>query len=97
MFVAKPLGAWLAVMRAREVGESWKRSGLFTVAAVSMLFALCSKEIALMWLVLFLLHLFVFESSQSWPVRFKMLGGVVVVFGIYFGLHSDIANRYFDF
>ncbi len=87
------LGAWLLVSHAREAGSHCKRSSLFVAAAFSMLVALCSKEIALMWLVLFLLHLFVFENKQSWRVKFATFAGMLVVFGIYFGLHSLPAHR----
>ena len=87
------LGAWLLVSRAWETRPGWRRSSLFIGASLLMLLALCSKEIALMWLVLFLLHLFAFEKKQPWRARFAMLAGMLVVFGIYFGLHSLPAHR----
>ena len=87
------LSAWVTIVRARQTREGWRRNGLFVAAAISMLLALCAKEIALMWLVLFLLHLFLFESGQSWRSKFAMFAGVAFVFGIYFGLHSLPAPR----
>ncbi len=46
-----------------------------------------------MWLVLFLLHLFGFEYRQSRRTKFALFGGMALVFGIYFGLHSLPAHR----
>ena len=57
------LAAWLLAWRAREVNRSWKRVGVSAAAGLLLLLALCSKEIALMWLVLFLLHLFRISRS----------------------------------
>ena len=86
------LGAWLLVLRAREA-IAGKRVALFGFAALSMLIALCAKEIALMWLVIFLLHMFFFERSEPWKSRLFHLAGMLAVFGIYFGLHSLPAHR----
>ena len=87
------LGAWLLVSRAWETGSRWKRALLSAAAALSMLVALCSKEIALMWLVLFLGHLFAFEKRQAWRRKFALLAGMVAVFGVYAALHSLPAHR----
>lgn len=86
------LSAWLLVSRAREFAGK-KRALLFVCAAVSMLVALCAKEIALMWLVIFLLHLAFFETEESWKSRFSLFAGMLLVFGIYFVLHSLPAHR----
>jgi tetratricopeptide (TPR) repeat protein len=87
------LSAWLLVRQAPEASRQWQRTALWSVAALFMLIALCSKEIALMWLVLFLLHLFVFEKAQPWRAKLALLGGVATVFGIYYVLHSLPAHR----
>ena len=86
------LGAWLLVLRAREV-RGGKRAALFTASALSILIALCAKEIALMWLVIFLFHLVFFEKEQPWKARLSLIAGMLVVFGIYFGLHSLPVHR----
>lgn len=86
------LGAWLLVLRAREAG-GWKRGALFSVSGFLMLIALCAKEIALMWLVIFLLHLLFFETTQPWKSRLFHFGGMLAVFAIYFALHSLPAHR----
>ena len=86
------LGAWLLVLRARTA-VGWKSSALFAAAGFSMLSALCAKEIALMWLVIFLLHLLFFETTQPWKYRLFHFGGMLAVFAIYFALHSLPAHR----
>ena len=87
------LSAWLLVIRAREARGISARVALGALAAVTMLVALCSKEIALMWLVLFLGHLFVCEKGLTWRAKIGVFLGVAVVFAAYFGLHSLPEHR----
>ena len=86
------LGAWLLVSRAWE-RRGGKRAALLCMAGLSMLIALCAKEIALMWLVIFLLHLLFFEKALPWKSRIILISGMLVIFGIYYGLHSLPAHR----
>ena len=46
-----------------------------------------------MWLAIYCLHLFAFEKSQPWSARLTVFAGLLVVFGIYFGLHSLPPHR----
>jgi len=82
------LGAWLMALRAFDAKASWPRC-LWTIGAgMAMLASLCSKEIALVWLVLFLLWLAVDRQRRSGAARlaiFATLGGVL---GLYAWLHS---------
>ena len=82
------LSAWLLLARGSETVSGWKRAAFFICAAVSMLLAVCSKEIALMWLALFVLHLFAFERVRPRTTKLAFLGGILLVFGIYTALHS---------
>lgn len=82
------LSAWLLVIRARETPKIAVRLSLAVLAAATMLIALCAKEIALMWLLLFLGHLFVCEKSMALRAKFGVLLAVVAVFGTYYILHS---------
>ena len=87
------LSAWLLLIRAREAARTPVRLSLAALAAIAMLVALCSKEIALMWLVLFLAHLFLCEKRLSLRAKLGVFLGVGLVFAAYFGLHSLPEHR----
>lgn len=82
------LSAWLLLLRALEAGAPSKRWGFGALGVAAMLLALCSKEIALVWLLLLLVHLFAFDRRKSWRVKWIVLGGIAVVFLCYAVLHS---------
>jgi len=84
--------AWLLVLRAGECAALWKKAGLRGLAAAAMLLALCSKEIALIWLALGVGHLW--WKGQA-GVRGKLLttAAVLIVLGLYAVLHSLPAPR----
>jgi tetratricopeptide (TPR) repeat protein len=85
--------AWLLLIRARETQKIAGRVILFVFAAATMLVALCAKEIALIWLLLFLGHLFVCEKSIPRAAKISILIAVVALFGAYFFLHSLPEDR----
>ena len=69
------LSAWLLWIK---IGDT--RSG---VPAVLLMLALCSKEIALVWVVLFLFHLFVFDQTQTRKVKTitcGVIGGCLIFY-----------------
>lgn len=83
------LGAWLLLLRAMEAGLApSKKIVLGGLAAISLLIGLCSKEIALVWLLLILVQVFAFDRERPWRVKWTVLGGAAAVFAIYFTLHS---------
>lgn len=83
------LSAWLLLLRAMEPGmAAWKRSVLALLSAVSLLIGLCSKEIALVWLLLLLVHLFIFDREHPWKTKWTVLAGAAAVFAVYAVLHS---------
>jgi len=82
------LGAWLLAWRAMDAGMPWKRITLGILAAISLLVGLCSKEIALVWLLLILGHLFLFDREHSRAARWTVLAGVGSVLGLYALLHA---------
>ncbi len=86
------LAAWLATLRLDEA-RGLRRVLLAVGAAVSMLLALCSKEIALVWLGLFVLHLLFFTRDRPWRMRGALLTGALAVFACYAWLHSLPAPR----
>jgi tetratricopeptide (TPR) repeat protein len=87
------LSAWLLLLRALAAGQVWKRAMLSVLAAGSILVALCSKEIALVWLLLFLVHLFAFDRTRSWRIKWTVLAGIAAVFGVYAILHAQPGYR----
>jgi tetratricopeptide (TPR) repeat protein len=87
------LGAWLMVQFAFRTTNRTGRIGLLAGGALSVLLALCSKEIALMWLALFLLHLLGFERNHPWKRKAALVAGLLAVFAAYAFLHSLPPHR----
>jgi tetratricopeptide (TPR) repeat protein len=56
-------GAWLLVLRGRGVNSRWLKGGLYFAAALSGLLGLCSREIACIWIFVFLVHTFAFAPD----------------------------------
>ena len=82
------LGAWLLVARLIECKGRSQRLLYGVAAAVAMLLALCSKEIALVWLALFVAHLLFFARNVSRRLKAGLVVGALAVFGIYLWLHA---------
>lgn len=84
--------AWLLVLKAQGAREVGRRVALSGAGVIAILAALCAKEIALMWLVLFLTHLW-WQRSGSVRARIATTGAVLAVLGVYAVLHSLPAHR----
>jgi tetratricopeptide (TPR) repeat protein len=82
------LTAWLLCLRLRETSRPGRRWLLGIAAAISILTALCSKELALIWIALFLLHICIFDREWSWRSKAGFIAGAIVVIGIYALLRS---------
>lgn len=82
------LAAWLLWMKSCEVKNAFAIAGTATCASLALLAALCSKEIALVWLALFGVHVNFFQRGISRLRRFSSLAGVGGVLAIYAILHS---------
>ena len=87
------LSAWLLAWRAMDASAPWKKIALGVLAAVSLLVGLCSKEIALVWLILILGHLFLFDREHSRAARWTVLAGVASILGLYALLHALPGHR----
>jgi tetratricopeptide (TPR) repeat protein len=90
-------GAWLLYLRARSAARLLMRGTLFSLAAIGLLVALCSRESAFLWLFIFLLHLFVFEKKVALRGKFLVAIACLLVAGSYVGLrqlaqHGDYVN-----
>ena len=87
------LGAWLAWLRSRDCPGLLAQSALRTVAGLSALAALCSKEIALVWALLFVLHTLLFDQGTKLRGRLAAIAGLAAVVALYAVLHSLPAHR----
>jgi tetratricopeptide (TPR) repeat protein len=79
-------GAWLLYFHARQTIRSVLRVCLYSGAALSALLALTSRESGCTWLIVFLLHLFVFERSIKLRGRLIVLTACIAIVGAYIGL-----------
>jgi tetratricopeptide (TPR) repeat protein len=82
------LSAWLLVLRAQEVRHPAATWTLGFAAAACMLLALCAKEIALLWLLLFVLQQWFVRSAASGLSRWIATGAAVMVLALYAKLHA---------
>ena len=80
--------AWLLVRRAAGGGGRLIRWILGCSAALVMLAALCSKEIALLWLAIFAVHTLFFERTWSRRMKGGAFAGALALLAIYAWLHS---------
>jgi tetratricopeptide (TPR) repeat protein len=79
---------WLLFIRVRKSSRFLVQTGLYTSAAFSGLLALCSREIACVWFVLFLFHLFFFAEGLRFKFKVATLIGCLCLIGVYAGLRQ---------
>lgn len=72
---------WLLCIRADTARALWAKCALRFSAMLIGVLALCAKEIALIWMALFLFHLFVFNRDKKLASKFAAVIGVAVVMG----------------
>lgn len=80
--------AWLLYLRANPVPFFSLRFILYTLAALSTLLALCSRETACIWVLLFLIHLFLFDRLSTRRARCIVLAVCLCLVGLYAGLRQ---------
>lgn len=85
-------GAWLLYLRARSAARLLVRGTLFSLAGIGLLIALCSRESAFLWLLVFLLHLFAFEKKLALRAKYLIAIACLCVAGSYVGLRQ-LAER----
>lgn len=86
-------GSWLLYLRARAVPRARLRRSLYFMASVSSLLALCSRESGFMWMMVFLLHLFVFDKSIALRLKLQIVCACACVIAAYFGLKQLPESR----
>jgi protein O-mannosyl-transferase len=85
--------AWLLILAARKRTTRVASIACYVLGSLSLLLALCSRESACMWVVIFLFHLFVFEKKFSLRAKFGVLAGCLMVVAIYGGLRGLPESR----
>ncbi len=85
------LGAWLLYFRAHSVRKQSARIALLSLAWCLTFLALCSKEIAFVWIALFAFYVVVFEREKSWKARVFYVAGVLSVIAVYAALRHAVA------
>ncbi|MDQ6625207.1 MAG: tetratricopeptide repeat protein, partial [Verrucomicrobiota bacterium] len=86
-------GAWLLFLFARKAQRVTIRATSYSLAALSLLLALCSRESACMWVVVFLFHLFLFERRLSRRGKLVVLAACLSVVASYGGLRQLTEKR----
>ncbi len=84
---------WLLYLRADQTKRRVVRFSLYFVAAFSGLLALCSREIAIVWVVLFIAHVLFVDKNRSRGAKIAIVlcsAGIVLA---YAGLHSLPGKR----
>ncbi|MGC3992499.1 MAG: tetratricopeptide repeat protein [Chthoniobacteraceae bacterium] len=85
------LTAWLLVEKSRALAQQKKRVPQVLCLGLAILcttLGLCSKEITIIWIALFLFFTFVFQQGTSWRDRFGCLVGAVVAVSLCYGLRA---------
>ena len=79
-------GGWLLYLRAVEIRWRTARVAAYGLAAIAGLLALCSRETAMIWFAIFLLHTIFFEKNTSRRAKVATLAICVSLIGVYLGL-----------
>jgi len=79
---------WVLVFRARERKPGAVRALLFLSAAGLGLLALCSRETAFIWFLLFFLHSLFFDRQISRRDKTVLVAFGVILFSVYLGLRQ---------
>ena len=87
------LSSWLLWMFSADSSRAMVRTVCGITAAFLFLMALCSKEIALVWAALFLLHVLFFERTICGRRRTAGVLGLLAVVAVYAVLHSLPEHR----
>jgi len=76
-------GAWLLVVRARIAKARLLKPILYLLAALAGVLALCSREIACIWMLIFLVHTLVFTRNIGKKVKITTIVCCALVLGAY--------------
>jgi len=84
---------WLLFLRAKTTAHATGRWLLYFLAAFSGLLALCSREIALVWIALFIAHVLFVEKRASVYARVWTILSCAALIAAYIGLRQLPGTR----
>jgi protein O-mannosyl-transferase len=84
---------WLLFLNGQNVSRTFLRFSIYGLSAVCGLLALLSREIALVWIVLFIAHSLWIEKRMLFRRRVGAVVCCVILFGIYAALRELPAER----
>src|SRR5437870_13234855 len=76
-------GAWLLVLRARIAKTRWLKGIIYSLAALAGVLALCSREIACIWILIFLVHTLAFARDIGKKAKITTILCCALVLGTY--------------
>jgi protein O-mannosyl-transferase len=79
---------WLVVLRARKCSSKGLSCFLYAIACLLGLLALCSREIAVVWFILFVLHLLAIDRTTSKRGKIIAVICCLCLLGTYVGLRQ---------
>lgn len=85
-------GAWLFVIKSRQTRARWLRFALIGSAFASGFLALCSREIALIWIVLFLVDSLILRPA-NWKARLATVSACALLLCSYAGVRGLAESR----
>ena len=80
---------WLLYIQARKRAQPW----LYSLAGLSGLFMLCSRETGCLWILVFLLYTLYFERNLVLKGKLLVLGVCLAITAIYAGLRQLPESR----
>jgi len=84
------LAGWLLFTMG---ASGWRGAVAAVCAALCFLAALCAKEIAFVWIALFLVYLFAFERSRPLRAKIGIAGSLLAVLALYLALRHLPGSR----
>ncbi len=85
--------AWLIVLRANACARGELRLAGYLAAFLCGLLALCSREIACVWVIIFAVHTCFLRPQISWRTRLAVLACALLLLGTYVGLRQLPGSR----
>ena len=86
-------GSWLLYLHGRQANRPLLRAIFYANATLSALLALASRESGCTWLMVFVLHLFVFERGIKVRARLIVFSACLAILAAYIGLRHLPATQ----